>query len=169
VERRGFEPLISAAQAAAHRRAAPPLVLQDLIAKARRRRRLFLQRYVSHQSGHRTFPGVRVASATVARCFMVRRRSPSRTRANDAGLPIVVRPSTLRPGLLRRPQPLRSHPLPPHSLRNPPPSSERPGGVAIRRSGTCLIFAVEDECSRQKVAVTTPSSGFVGRTAPGDA
>ena len=75
------EPLISAAQAAAHRRAAPRPVLQGLIAKARRRRRLFLQRYVSHQSGHRTCPGVRVAATTVARCLIVRRRSPRRLSA----------------------------------------------------------------------------------------
>ena len=81
VELRGFEPLISAAQAAAHRRAAPRPVLQGLIAKARRRRRLFLQRYVSHQSGHRTCPGVRVAATTVARCLIVRRRSPRRLSA----------------------------------------------------------------------------------------
>ena len=38
-------------------------------------------RYVSHQSGHRTFPGVRVVATTVACSIVFRRRSPSRSSA----------------------------------------------------------------------------------------
>jgi hypothetical protein len=62
VELRGFEPLTSAA---------PLPVLQGLMAKARSRTgACFRQRYVSHQSGHRTFLGVCVAATTVARSIV---------------------------------------------------------------------------------------------------
>ena len=82
VELRGFEPLTSAAQAPPRQTAAPLPTVQGLIAKARRRTgACFRPRYVSHQSGHRTFLGVRVAATTVACSVVFRRRSPSRSSA----------------------------------------------------------------------------------------
>ncbi len=58
----------------------PPL--QDGIEEAGRRTGVcFCPFYVPHQSGHRTFPGVRVAATTVICCSILRRRSPSRSSA----------------------------------------------------------------------------------------
>jgi hypothetical protein len=62
VELRGFEPLTSASQASA-REAAPPCGSPRRNREARPpHRRLLLPTYISHQSGHRTFPGVCVAA-----------------------------------------------------------------------------------------------------------
>jgi hypothetical protein len=83
-------------------------------------------------------------------------RPDPKTRANNAGLPIMVGASTFRSNLLRRPQPLRSILRTALSLRSPSASPCGDGGMEIRHSCHCLKSSTAAECRPFCVNVTTP-------------